>query len=93
MNESTLVKVTLELPAEVVAYFDHMAEVCPLLDGKKSSEELIGGLLLEHYINKQANNLLAKVNELEDRLSSPENIMAEILTHTHAQVTRSENTL
>lgn len=26
MNESTLVKVTLELPAEVVAYFDELSE-------------------------------------------------------------------
>ena len=52
MNESTLVKVTLELPAEVVAYFDDMGAGCILLGGEKSGEELMRELLWEHYINE-----------------------------------------
>lgn len=41
MNESTLVKVTLELPAEVVAYFDELSATYP--------EEIMQALLRAHY--------------------------------------------
>ena len=93
MNESTLVKVVLELPAEVVAYFDEMGAGCSLLGGEKSGEELMCGLLCERYINEQAEDLLSKVRELEGILNSPESIMEEILSSFHAQSTGSEERL
>lgn len=41
MNESTLVKVTLELPAEVVAYFDDLSESFHSLTPEKMMADLL----------------------------------------------------
>ena len=41
MNESTLVKVTLELPAEVVAYFDDLSESFCSLTPEKIMADLL----------------------------------------------------
>lgn len=41
MNESTLVKVTLELPAEVVAYFDDLSESFNSLTPEKMMADLL----------------------------------------------------